>query len=167
MYKYQFTSTVEDLLEAEEAERSARLARAPFRWAIAVLGVVWFLAGIFSFEWSNPSWRPLVWLSIGIGIFYYFMISPYKRRNIIRKENAPQQDVVLSFSDDCIKLRIGDVGNFTRQWEEIVEVIDAQKGIVFLFSDGVANWIPNRVFSNEGERRGFLGFLKNRYSQEK
>lgn len=52
MYKYQFTSTVEDLLEAEEAEeaeRTVRSARAPFRWIIASLGVAWLVAGVLAF----------------------------------------------------------------------------------------------------------------------
>jgi len=89
MYKYQFTSTVEDLLEAEEAERTVRSARAPFRWGIVLLGAISFSAGILAFDWANPSWRPIIWLLIGVGIIYYFVIRPYMLRGRIKKNNEP------------------------------------------------------------------------------
>lgn len=160
MYKYQFTSTIEDLLEAEEVERTARSARAPFRWGITLLGAVWLVAGVLAFDWDNPSWRPVIWLLLGVGVIYYFVIRPYVRRSRIKENNEPQQDLVLEFRDDCIKLDITGVGEFTRKWDELVESIDAYKGIIFYFSDGVVNWMPNRVFSDEGERSKFIEFIQ-------
>jgi len=47
VYRFQFTSTIEDMLEAEEAERSAFL-RKRFHAAIIVLGLVWLAAGLFA-----------------------------------------------------------------------------------------------------------------------
>lgn len=160
MYKYQFTSTVEDLLEAEEAERTARSARAPFRWLIALLGVAWLVAGVFAFDWSNLSWRPVVWLLLGVGVIYCFIFRTYLRRSRIKENNAPQQDIALEFHDDYMKLEISSVGEFTRKWEELVEFIDARKGIIFYFSDGVVNWIPDRVFADGEERNRFIEFIQ-------
>ncbi len=160
MYKYQFTSTVEDLLEAEEAERAACSARARFRWVIALLGVAWLVAGVLAFDWSNPSWRPVVWLLLGVGVIYYFVVRPYLRRSRIKENNAPQQDLILEFHDDYMKLEVSGVGKFTRKWEELVEFVDARKGIIFYFSDGVVNWIPDRVFADGGERNRFIEFIQ-------
>lgn len=166
MYRYQFTSTVEDLLEAEEAERTACSVRAPFRWVIALFGGAWLVAGVIAFDWSNFSWRPIVWLLLGIGILYYFVIRPYLRRSRIKENNAPQQDLILAFDDDSVNLEISGVGNFTRKWEELVDFIDTQKGIIFYFSDGVVNWLPDRVFSDRGERSQFIEFLQQHQVQE-
>jgi len=165
VYKYQFTSTLEDLLEAEEAERTARLARAPFRWVIALLGVAWLVASVLAFTWSSPSWRTVVWLLLGIGVIYYFVARPYLRRSRINENNAPQQDLDLEFHEDYIKLEISGVGEFTRKWEELVEFIDTPKGIIFCFSDGVVNWIPDRVFADGEERKRFVEFIQSRRRQ--
>lgn len=165
MYKYQFTSTVEDLLEAEEAERTAHSVRLPFRWAIALLGVVWLVAGVIAFEWSDPGWRPVVWLLLGIGVIYYFVIKPYLRRSQIKESNAPQQDLALEFNDDFIILGIRGTGEFTRKWEELVEFIDTRKGVIFYFSDGVVNWLPSRVFTENNERNKFIEFLKKHHDK--
>jgi hypothetical protein len=166
VYKYQFTSTVEDLLEAEEAERTVRSISAPFRWLIAVLGVAWLTAGVLAFDWSNLSWRPVVWLLLGIGIIYYFIFRPYMRRSKIKESNVVQQGLVLEFNDDCIILRVNGVGVFERSWEELVEFVGVRKGILFYFSDGVANWIPDRVFSDVEERSKFIKFLREHQNQE-
>ncbi len=166
MYKYQFTSTVEDLLEAEEAEITARSARAPFRWVIALLGVAWLVSGILAFDWSNPGWRPVVWLLLGIGIIYYFIVRPYLRRSRIKEDNAPEQALALEFYDDYMKLEVSGVGEYTRKWEELVEFIDARKGVIFYFSDGVVNWIPDRVFADGEERNRFVEFIQRHQNQE-
>ena len=165
MYKYQFTSTVEDLLEAEEAERTARSARAPFRWIIALLGVAWLVAGVLAFDWSNPNWRPIVWLFLGIGVIYYFIVRPYLRRSRIKENNASRRNIDLEFYDDYMKFEISGVGEFTRKWEELVECIDTPKGIIFYFRDGVVNWIPDRVFADGEERKRFVEFVQSQSRQ--
>lgn len=166
VHRYRFTSTVSDLLEAEEAERTARSVRAPFRWVISLLGVAWLVTGLFTLSFSSPSWRPVAWIILGVGVLYYFAIRPYQRRSRIRETNAPEQDIAVEFDDDCIKLEIGNVGNFARGWDELVGFIDARKGIVFYFSDGVVNWLPNRVFSDKTERDGLVAFVQGRQSRE-
>lgn len=166
MYKYQFNSKVDDLLEAEEAERAAHLARAPFRWVIALLGIAWLIAGVFAFDWSNPNWRPVVWLLLGAGVIYSHFGSPYLRRRRIKGSNAPQQDIALEFNDDYMKIEVKGVGEFIRKWEELVEFIDARKGLIFCFSDGIMNWIPNRVFFDAEERNRFIEFIRKHQNQK-
>jgi hypothetical protein len=158
-YRYQFTSTVEDLLEAEEAERSAFI-RGPFRWPIIVLGLAWLAGGLVALA-TQPSWLPLVWTCLGVGVVYYFVVGPYRRRSRITKNNAGRQDVSLEFADDGLNLGIKGVGQFTRQWEELSGVTDTDKGILFYFSDGVKNWLPKRVFASEVEKAKFVDFVES------
>lgn len=159
IYQYRFVSTIQDLLEAEEAERTARLFRAPFRWIIILLGVLWLLAGIFTFDASNLSWRPIVWLLLGVGVIYYFVAKPYLRRRKIRLNNSSQQELVLAFYDDCITIEAGATGSFTRSWNEFLTFIDTPKGIIFYFDDGVVSWLPKRLLPTQEEREVFIDFL--------
>ncbi len=159
-FQYRFISTVKDLLEAEEAERIARLFRAPFRWMVILLGAVWLSVGMFTFDFSNLSWRPVVSLLLGVGIIYYFVAKPYLSRRKIRRNNALQQELVLEFYDDCIKIEAEDAGCFTRGWDELLTFIDTPKGIIFYFEDGAVSWLPERLFVAQEERQAFIEFLQ-------
>lgn len=161
MYKYTFTSTVQDLLDAEEAERTARTFRAPFRWIMIAFGIAWLIAGLLAVDWSNLTLRPIFWLLLGLCIVYYFVIRPYGRRRRIKARNAKHQDIVVELSRDHIKIEVSDVGNFTRSWEELVEFIETKRGLIFCFSDNVVNWMPVRVFPNEEKKNNLVGFVKN------
>lgn len=125
-----------------------------------MLGVALLLAGMLAFDWSSPNWRAIVWFFLGVGVIYYFVAKPWARRRRIKKSNEPQQDLALEFHDDHIKLAIGGVGDFIRKWGELVEFIDTRKGIIFYFSDGVVNWLPKRVFTDDQERLKFVEFLQ-------
>jgi hypothetical protein len=160
MYGYRFTSTLEDLLEAEEAERSHFLRR-PFRGAIIVLGWVWLAAGFATFL-RQPTLQPLVWTCLGAGVVYYFVVRTHRRRSRITTNTAARQDVTLEFADDGLNVGIGDVGQFARQWNELAGITNTDKGILFYFADGAKNWLPKRVFRSEVERRNLLEFLTGR-----
>ena len=161
MYQYQFTSTIEDLLDAEKVERSASI-QTSMRWIVVIMGLAWIVVGVIAFDLNKPIWRPLIWIFIGIAILYLFIIRPYFKRNRIKRNNASHQDLMVEFLDDCIKLHITGVGDFTRQWEEFAGFIDADKGILFYFNDGIVNWLPNRVFTNIGARNGLVEFLRGK-----
>lgn len=137
MYRYRFTSTNEDLLEAEEAERSSFLRR-PLRVAIIVLGLAWLAAGLATFI-RHPALQPLVWTCLGAGVLYYFVVRPRRRRSRIMTSNAARQDLTLEFADDGLNLGISGVGQFTRRWDELAGTTDTDKGILFYFTDGVKN----------------------------
>jgi hypothetical protein len=166
MYKYQFVSTIADLLDAEEAERTLKSMRASFRWLVAILGVVWLAIGIIAFDFNDPIWRPIVWMLIGVLLVYFFAVKPYSKRRRIRRSNAPKEDLTLDFGDDCIKLIIGSIGVVTRKWEEFGDFADTKKGILFYFNDGIVNWLPNRVFANGNEKSNFIEFLNSHKPQE-
>ena len=164
MYQYSFISTTSDLLDAKEAGRTARWARAPFRLLLIVLGIVWFIAGIVTFNPSNLIGRSIIWLLLGTGVIYYFLINPLIIRSRIKK-SAGNYELVIEFDNDRININAGDTGRFLRKWEELTSFVDAKKGIVFYFDDGIVNWLPNRVFNGKTERDKFLGFLRDKKNQ--
>jgi hypothetical protein len=164
MYRYEFTSTVDDLLEAEEAERS-RLMRGPFRWLAVALGVAWFAAGLVALV-KQPTWQAFIWVCLGTGVLYYFVIGPRERRTRIKSNNVERQELTLEFAHDRMTLGVSGHGQFTRQWNELAGIADTDKGILFYFTDGVKNWLPNRVFTSEAERGSFLEFLKGRTARD-
>jgi hypothetical protein len=165
MYRYQFRSTVEDLLQAVEAERSVSL-RWPLRGTIIVLGLAW-LAGGLAIHVGRPTVLPLVWTCLGAGSIYYFVVRPHQRRSRIRTHNAACQDLRLDFADDGLILDIGGFGEFRREWDELVGITDTKRGILFYFSDGAKSWLPNRVFASEVERGRFVEFLKGHQAQRR
>ena len=158
MYRYQFTSTTADLLAAEEAERSNFLRR-PLRVVVILLGLVWFAAGLASLV-RQPALQPLVWTCLGTGVLYYFVVRPRRRRTRITANNAARQELTLEFVDDGLNLGISGVGQFTRRWDELAGIMNTGNGILFYFTDGVKNWLPNRVFRSDVERRDLLEFVK-------
>ena len=159
MYRYQFTSTTKDLLEAEEAERSSFLRR-PLRVALIVLAMAWLGAGLATFV-RRPALQPLVWICLGTVVLYYLAVRPRRQRSGIRTNNAARQDVTLEFADEGLNVEISGVGQFTRRWDELAGITHTGQGILFYFADGVKNWLPNRVFAIEQERGTFLEFLKS------
>ena len=157
MYHFEFTSTLEDLLEAEEAERSIFLRR-PFRWVVMLIGVAWLGAGVVTFL-AMPAWRSIVWTCLGALVLFYLAFRPYWRRRQIEKRNARNQTVVLEFGDRGVDLDISGVGRFTRGWDELAGITNTPEGILFYFIDGIKNWLPKRVFESELQRNDFLEFL--------
>jgi YcxB-like protein len=158
MYRYQFTSTIEDLLEAEKAERSTSIRRS-LRWVLVTFGAIWLAGGVLAFL-KEPTWRPVIWICLGSLLLYRFVFQPYQRRRRIRSSNTAHQDLTLECADNSLSVVIAGVGQFTRRWDELSDITDTDGGILFYFSDGITNWLPNRVFGSLVERRNFLEFLR-------
>lgn len=160
MFQYTFISTVTDLLDSDEACRSFRLGRYPFRLLILLLGIVWFIAGIISFDLSNFSGRSAIWFLLGGSVIFYFFINPIIIR--LRIQKTKNEKLFIIFDNEQIVISFSDNNKTIRNWGELIKFIDAKKGIVFYFDDGVINWLPNRVFNNKEERDSFIAFLKNK-----
>lgn len=160
VFTYDFSSTLDDLLEAEKAERSM-FVRGPVRAALVILALAGLGGGIWAFL-PYQIWSSLVWMCGGLALLYWLVGRPHQRRRAIGRGNAPFRRVSLAFDDSGLSLEIGGVGHFTRQWNELVRTADTKNGILFYFSDGVKNWLPNRVFSNDSERIAFLEFVRER-----
>jgi len=161
MHRYEFTSTIDDLLEAEKAERELSL-RVPFRWAIATLGIAWLVAGVTKFV-NQPGGQSLVWMCLGLGVLYYSVLNPIRRRGRIRRDNAPREELILEFDDEHMSLAVSRV-TFTRHWDELAGFSDTPKGVLLYFSDGIKNWLPNRVFASPTDRMDFLELLERHYA---
>ncbi|MBI4831954.1 MAG: hypothetical protein HY801_10465 [Candidatus Lindowbacteria bacterium] len=165
MYRFQFTSTLEDLLAAEKAESDSKSMRAPFRWAIVSFGFALIAAGVATFDMAKYGWTPVLKLALGLGIVVRFSVQPFLRRRRIKKTNAPRKDITLEFAEDCLRIEVSGVGKFTRWWDEVLSVNDTEKGVTFHFSDGIANWLPNRVFTDAVDRDNFIRFVSSHLPQ--
>jgi hypothetical protein len=162
MYQYSFISTTSDLLDAEEAVRTVRWARFPFRLLIILMGFLWMGAGIAAFDVSNPLGRPIVWLILGSGILYYFLVVPGLIRSKIRNNVDNGEMTVIGFDDAKIMININNVGCLVRRWDDFIGFNDSKKGIIFYFNDGIVNWLPNRVFLDKDKRVDFVKFLQEK-----
>ncbi|MDH5637465.1 MAG: hypothetical protein OEZ04_03155 [Nitrospinota bacterium] len=165
MYKFQFTSTIEDLLEADEAFRSEVFARPALRQSATFIGVffiqgsVFTLSGVFSFPEEGFMRISLFLLVIGTIITYYSAVAPWLSRRRIRMNNAATQEVSLIFEDSGVQLDIQGVGSFVRAWGEMKYYVDTSKGIIISSDDGTLNCLPNRVFPDKNEREAFRKYL--------
>ena len=163
MYQYSFTSTADDLLDAEEADRTSHWGRAPVRLFIIILGISWLILGIVTFDLGNIKsiGISIVWLIIGAMVIHFFIVKPMVTRLKIKK-SIRNEKVNLEFEDDQIIINT-DSEKFVRNYDELVCFVAAKKGIAFYYDDGTINWLPNRVFKNKAERNSFIGFLPKKY----
>lgn len=164
MYSFTFDSTIGDLLDAEEADRSLFL-RKPFRWLVLTMGYVWLVVGLYTIV-TEPGALPILWLAFGGVVIYQFAIAPNRRRSAIRASNKQIQSLTLEFADDAFRQYVSGVGEFTRNWNEVNDYRTTPTGILFYFSDGVTSWLPNRVFACSTEKKAFEDFLKNRIARD-
>lgn len=152
-----FTSTPADLLEAHDAQHTARTGvRKGLRVVLIGLGLLWAVGPIVVLI-SDPSqigargagaatvwgllWDVVVWLG-GIAIIWLYLVAPVQQRWRLRHQ--PAQDVRLVSSERGVEVTLSDGGTLLRPWPDIfVESYD--KGVLMTVGDAV-HWIPNRAF---------------------
>ena len=160
MYKYQFQSTNEDLLDAEKANRDIQIARPLFRGLMIALGIAWFIGGVMTIDLAAPSGQPLIWLLLGGSITYYLAIAPYLKRKQIKRQKPDKVLVSIELQEQIIKIHISDIGDFQRTWEELTAAINTENGILFHFDDKTINWLPSRIFKSPSEKDELIEFIK-------
>ncbi len=164
MFRYQFTSTIKDLLDAQEAEAVERTGlRRSLRWAIAAIAAMGVMgAGASALEAKTITGiaSSILGVIITLSVIYYYVGAGILTRRRIRAHNDPSADVIAEFSDDAIHLEVSGFRTYTRDWSEFGGLIDGAKGVVIYFGDGTVNWLPNRVFSDKAERGELLDFLR-------
>lgn len=162
-YKFSFVSTTQDLLEAHEAHRTAASGMRPvFRWAVIAMGVVWVLGAVLAWGSVDQWWLPLIWLLLGSGILWRYVLKPSRVRRNIQESNSPSQPVELVFDTHRMTIDAAGVGRFEREWTELAGVRNTRMGILVYFTDGIVNWLPNRLFRNEAEKASLCSFVEER-----
>jgi hypothetical protein len=160
-FSFSFTSTHRDLLDAFDAERTARTGmRSWARGALAALGLMWLLGFVWAVsgrqEVRSP-WLPLIWLIFGATLTWKLIVQPLLTARTIRRETPPEQQVMLTFGDAGIDVTAAD--HFHRAWNELAVMHPAGKGIIFGFQDGMLHWLPNRAFANPTERDALIEYV--------
>lgn len=158
-YRYRFTSTLRDLLEAEEADMTANTIQGWMRWTISFIGLVMIVTGLLELGSLANCWIASLRALGGCFLLYYFLIKSYVRRFRIRKNNDASQELVLEFCAEYLRIEASGQGTFRREWNELYDFKDAARGVLLYFDDGIINWLPNRVFEDRAEKTALVEFL--------
>lgn len=153
-FAIEFTSTWDDLIQAFEAERIGRRSRAD-RWVLIIMGWGWFILAIVAWLEVFPQirahtwWQPLLPLTLGGGLLWHNVANPFLRKRQIRANNPASQKVQFIILSDGIQIQAAGIGTFKRTWDELAAAINAKEGLLIYFTDGTANWLPQRAFQND------------------
>lgn len=166
-FSIEYTSTWDDLVQAFEADRISRRSRAD-RWVLIVFGWGWVMLAIVA--WlkvfpqirANPWWQPFLPLAAGAGILWYQVAEPFLRKRQIRANNPASQNLKLVVQSDGIQIQAEGIGTFQRTWDELADAINAKRGVLIHFTDGIVNWLPRRVFQDEQMQERLHAFLVQR-----
>jgi hypothetical protein len=162
MYQFKFKSTIDDLLKAERIDRNLKSFHIVVRILLVLICFLFLGIGVIDIFFSHINIRALIWICIGLLIFFFLFLLPIINKRIIIKNNMIEVYVSIKFYDDCIKININNVNNYIRNWEELKFIKNSEDGILFFFSDNVINWLPRRVFTDENEKKIFLNFLEDK-----
>lgn len=110
-------------------------------------------------------WQPIIPLIFGAGLLWANVGKPLLRKRQIRARNPSSQRLQIVIQGDRIHIQAEGVGTFTRSWNELVGVHDANQGILMGFADGVVNWLPRRVFQDEQMKRRLHAFFVQRLAE--
>jgi hypothetical protein len=167
-YAFRFVSTQQDLLDCFDAQRTVRTGMS--RWArvivagagLAFLGVAVLAVLPGSHPQLDRWWQPIAWLLIGVVLIWRFAAQPFLAARHIKSSNRASQPLDLTFDNDGISVEAGGVGQFKRSWEEVLAIVPAKRGVILMFADGMAHWLPNRVFSTGVERATFVRYVRSK-----
>ena len=163
-FDFTFTSTHQDLLDSYDAYRTARTGMRPWvRGALITFAILWLLAALAVVTAGVDSWwQAVAWLGIPTLVLYFLLLKPRLAKQHIRRSNPPTQEVGISFTDAGVDIRVVGAISYQRSWNEVAQVIHASKGIVIIFTDAAANWLPNRIFKDSQERAALAEFIEAR-----
>lgn len=160
MQSFKFTSTVDDLLDAEDADMTERTGlRRSLRYAASTLAAVWALSGLLVVGLQRYGWAPFIWTLLGGLVVYYLVGRSYLSRRRIRLSNPPSADIVAEFRVDQMQIDVAGHGTYRREWDELVQFRNTAQGILLYFSDGTVNWLPARAFGSGEEKQSLVDLL--------
>ena len=166
-FSIEFTNTWDDLIQAFEAERISRRSRAD-RWVLIIMGWGWFLLAILAwlevFRQIRPHkwWQPLLPLTLGGGLLWHNLAKPFLQKRQIRANNPASEMVRFIIMSDGIQIQAAGLGPLKRTWDELAAAMNAKTGLLIYFTDGTANWLPQRAFQNNRLKEGLHAFLVER-----
>lgn len=170
VFSFRFESTHRDLLDAYAAHQLSVSGLSPLERALVTgLGIFWVGCAIVlgpSAMKDGRWWQPMIPFCLGMGILWKRLFKPFLTRRRIRKANQPVQLLAIDFSDSGIRIKVKGIGDLDRAWNELEYVELADKGVAIGFSDGFVNWLPNRVFRGEDERRTCAAYLVSKLPDE-
>lgn len=153
-FRFAFTNTVDDLLDAERAERAAEFSPAT-RWfaGIAVVGLA-----VVGWTLQKGSFF-LFWVVLSLAGAWGWVIRPYRRRREIRRDSPASRRVVARFSEAGIATAAEGEEEVDRSWHELERLAEVPGGILLYFSEQGRLWLPRRLFGGADERAAFVEYV--------
>jgi hypothetical protein len=156
-YKFKFVSTHKDIVEGFRTVRNAESGMNGWsRGLVLLLGLMWLLGFIFVAPKASTIWQLLIWLFLGSFIVYKIAVKPYVQIKYIKESNPESQKIEITFTDNHIEAIAENGESFNRSWEELEHFQGFSNGVVFMFSDGIVNWFPLRVFESKSHKERFV-----------
>lgn len=161
-FSFDFVSTHRDLLDALEASRTRALRmRRILRIVFGILGLLFLALAIASpllERHMTTPWAPLLWLGLGLLFTWRYIARPLLIARHVRQSNPAEQRVVVNFQDRGIDVIADGIGEFHREWSDLLRVLPESQGVAFVFSNGASHWLPNRVFKAPSQRTALLNY---------
>ena len=169
-YRYSFTNTTKDLLDAHDAHTPrARGVRRLLRLFLIMVGLFWVYRPIWLFFTGSPEFdskKVLMWLG-GCAILWVNLIWPLLERRKLKRDTLPELEVIIEFGNDAISIQPSNTPTFVRSYEEVADMVPCKKGMLISFTDDQVNWLPKRVFKNELEMKLLQKFIDIKIRQQK
>ena len=167
MYQFHFDQTARDALDAYDALRTTQTRMRPFfRFLMAMYGLFFFVG--FAAAATNPIgvrwWQWVIWLAMGGGITWLYVVKPAVIRRRLRK--ATNQPIWVEISDNGISARVGSEESVHRYWGEFTGIIAVKKGLALGFRDGTISWLPQRAMAHLASREELESYVKSKLPQE-
>ena len=150
-HSFSFTSTTEDLLDAHAAHATLSGGVRPvLRIPLLFLGLLWVSVPLWNivFRTADVGVGSVVMLLPDCAIVWRYLIRPILDRQRIKGDPIRRQDVQLEFGETGITVNTPPAPQFTRPWADMAGAFPCKKGLLIIFTSGVVNWLPKRVFSD-------------------
>jgi hypothetical protein len=168
-YCITYTSTIQDLLDGHSADVKLKSGLGPLlRFLFALCGIFWALGPIWVYVFLKTKFTAsncILWL-FGCTVVWGFLLRPWFERSRIRRNNSPEQNLVLEFSETGIMAHSSSAGEFNRSWSEVSNAVLCSNGLLLYFTDGFCNLLPKRVFSQKKDMLKLHAFIHKHLLEE-
>ena len=165
---FEYTNTRKDILDSYDAVYTAETQMRPaFRIILISFGLFWGLSPVIVWAGGGPLHFSisslLIWAS-GCAIVWNLLIRYYRERQRINKQAYPERPVRMDFLEDEINILNANEEAMKRQLNDLSTVSVNKKGLLFVYVDGLINWLPLRVFRDHRDLKEFASEINKRRS---
>jgi hypothetical protein len=76
--------------------------------------------------------------------------------------DEPTRKIELTFDEAQIKLTANNEMERVYAWDFLETVFEMKNGFLFIFTDGLVHWLPDRAFRDASMRNAFSALLRRK-----